>query len=86
MILRNKKNHGTYLSLIEAAMAMKACSTFVDSFALASMKGIPISSTYVWKFQYKQDHTNLEIGILTRLRGNESTWVVFYLTKNLAKI
>jgi len=33
-----------HLSLIAAAMAMKACSTLVASFALVSMKGMPISS------------------------------------------
>lgn len=40
------KNHtnGTYLSLIDAVMAMKAFSTLVASFALASMNGMPISS------------------------------------------
>jgi hypothetical protein len=34
----------THLSLIEADMAMKACSTFKAFFALVSMKGMPISS------------------------------------------
>lgn len=35
---------GPNLSLIEAAMAMKACSTFRAFFALVSMNGMPISS------------------------------------------
>lgn len=33
-----------YLFLIEADIAMKACSTLVAFLALVSMKGIPISS------------------------------------------
>jgi uncharacterized protein YegL len=35
---------GTHLSLIEADIAMKACSTFKAFFALVSMNGMPISS------------------------------------------
>jgi hypothetical protein len=34
----------THLSLIEADIAMKACSTFKAFFALVSMNGMPISS------------------------------------------
>lgn len=46
-------------------MAMKACSTFVASFALVSMKGIPISSAkalgvYQNSYQKSKMTTKLE--------------------------
>lgn len=58
------------LFLIEAAIAMKACSTLVAFFALVSMKGMPISSAKAYeKVNYQLRYTaalNKIKGILQR--------------------